>query len=173
MHTLHLLRHAKSSRKEEVEDHERGLSRRGRDAARRLAGHLPDALGPLDLVLVSTAARTRQTLDLALAGFNPRPRLAIEDGLYLASAERLRERLRLLAEDEKNVLVIGHNPGLHELALALADASAPASQPLVAGKFPTAARVSFRLAAPWSALGRARLVPIAYVTAESLVGGKN
>jgi len=134
---------------------------------------LPDALGPLDLVLVSTAARTRQTLDLALAGFNPRPRLAIEDGLYLASAERLRERLRLLAEDEKNVLVIGHNPGLHELALALADASAPASQPLVAGKFPTAARVSFRLAAPWSALGRARLVPIAYVTAESLVGGKN
>ena len=173
MHTLHLLRHAKSSWKDDVEDHRRGLSRRGREAARRLGEHLPAAIGPLDLVLASSALRTRQTLDLVLPRFAARPRISIEDELYLASAERLLERLRRLAERDRNVLVIGHNPGLRELALALADAAAPASQPLVSGKFPTAARVSFRIATLWPALGRSPLVPTDYVTVDTLPGGKD
>ena len=173
MHTLHLLRHAKSSWKDNVEDHRRGLSRRGREAARRVGEHLPAAVGPLDLALASSALRTRQTLDLVLARFAPRPRILIEDELYLASAERLLERLRRLAEEDRNVLLIGHNPGLRELALALADPAAPASQPLVSGKFPTAARVSFHIAAPWPALGWSRLAPVDYVTVDSLPGGKD
>ncbi len=168
MHTLHLLRHAKSSWKDNVEDHQRGLSRRGRLAARRIGEHLPAAVGRLDLVLASSALRTRQTLDLVLARFAARPRILIEDELYLASAERLLERLRRLAEEDRNILLIGHNPGLRELALALADTAAPASQPLVSGKFPTAARVSFHIAAPWAALGRSPLIPADYVAVESL-----
>jgi phosphohistidine phosphatase len=172
MHTLHLLRHAKSGRKEDVDDHARGLSRRGREAAGRVGKYLPDALGRLDLVLASSALRTRQTLDLVLAGFAARPRCLIEDELYLASADRLLARLRRLAEAERAVLVIGHNPGLHELALALAATDKPASRPLVSGKFPTAARVSLQLAAPWSELGRTPLAIIDYVTVGSLSGGK-
>ena len=171
MYTLHLLRHAKSSWKDDVEDHRRGLNRRGREAARRLGESLPAAVGPLDLVLASSALRTCQTLDLALAHFAARPHISIEDELYLASAERLLERLRRLGEEDRNVLVIGHNPGLRDLALALADAAAPASLPLVSGKFPTAARVSFRIATPWPALGRSRLTPADYVTVESLPRG--
>jgi len=173
MHTLHLLRHAKSSWKDDIEDHQRGLSRRGREAARRVAEHLPAAVGPLDLALASSALRTRQTLDLVLVRFAPQPRILIEDELYLASAERLLERLRRLADEDRNVLLIGHNPGLRELALALADAAAPASLPLVSSKFPTAARVSFRIATAWPAFGRSRLTPAAYVTVESLPGGKD
>ena len=168
MHTLHLLRHAKSSWKDNVEDHQRGLSRRGRLAARRVGAHLPAAVGRLDLVLASSALRTRQTLDLVLVRFAARPRILIEDELYLASAERLLERLRRLAEEDRNILLIGHNPGLRELALALADTAAPASQPLVSGKFPTAARVSFHIATRWAALGRSPLIPADYVAVESL-----
>jgi phosphohistidine phosphatase len=173
MHTLHLLRHAKSSWKDDVEDHQRGLSRRGREAAQRVGEHLPAALGQLDLVLVSSAVRTRQTLDLVLGRFAALPRTLIEDELYLASADRLLERLRRLAEEDRNVLLIGHNPGLRELALMLADAAAPASLPLVSGKFPTAARVSFDVPTPWPELGRSRLAPSGYVTVESLPGAKD
>jgi phosphohistidine phosphatase len=172
MHTLHLLRHAKSSWKDDIEDHERGLSRRGRDAARRVGEHLPGAIGPLDLVLVSSAVRTQQTLELVLDGYATRPRALVERELYLASAARLLERLRNLSESDRHVLVIGHNPGLHELALALADTDAAASLPLVSSKFPTAARVSFRIATPWRTLGQPRVAPFDYVTAESLPGGK-
>lgn len=173
MHMLHLLRHAKSGWKEDVDDHQRRLSRRGRDAARHVAETLPAAVGDLDLVLASSALRTRETLDLVLAGFAPRPRTLVEDQLYLASAERLLERLRRLPEDVGNVLVIGHNPGLHELALRLADPAAPAAAPIICGKFPTAARVSFGIPTPWSALGGRPLAPLAYVTAKSPAAGKD
>jgi phosphohistidine phosphatase len=166
MHMLHLMRHAKSRWKEDVDDHERGLARRGREAARHLGETLPGALGMLDLVLVSSAVRTRQTLELVLAGFAPPPPCRSEDELYMASGERLLEHLRRLPEAARNVLVIGHNPGLRDLALGLADPAAPASAPLFGGKFPTAARVSFRLDAAWSELGRVRLVPVAYAEAE-------
>ncbi|HJU20114.1 MAG TPA: histidine phosphatase family protein, partial [Stellaceae bacterium] len=126
MHRLYLLRHAKSSWKEDAPDHERPLSRRGRETARRIGRQLPAATGALDLVLCSSARRACETLDLVLAGFVPRPHILIERGLYLASPESLLERLRQLAEEDGNVLLIGHNPALHELALALAEPDAPA-----------------------------------------------
>lgn len=153
MHTLHLLRHAKSSWKEDLDDHDRPLSRRGRETARHLGRLLPAATGRLDLVVCSTARRARETLDLVLSGYAPAPKCLIEDGLYLASAARLLARLKRLDDADDNVLVIGHNPGLHELAVALADAGSPAGRALVLGKFPTAARASLAIAAPWAALG--------------------
>lgn len=172
MHRLHLLRHAKSRANEDVEDHERSLSRRGREAARRVGEHLPAIIGTLDVVLCSSALRTRETLDLVLARLSPRPRSVIEDELYLADRERLTERLRRLEDGDANVMVIGHNPGLHEFAIALAAKSSPAYDALASGKFPTAACASFRIAAPWSALGFARHELIGYVTPETLSGGK-
>jgi phosphohistidine phosphatase len=173
MHVLHLLRHAKSSWKEDVEDHERPLNRRGREAARLVGRHLPASAGAIDLVLCSSAARARETLDLAMAGFAPRPRCVIEDTLYLADRDKLIQRLQCLSESDINVLVIGHNPGLHELALALAEPSGRHSRALASGKFPTAARVSFCVATRWSALGGARHRLVDYVTVGSLSGGKS
>jgi phosphohistidine phosphatase len=164
MHGLHLLRHAKSSWKEGGEDHERPLSRRGREAACRIGRRLPEETGALDLVLCSSARRARETLDLVLAAFAPRPHVLIERGLYLAGREQLLERLRRLAEEDGNVLVIGHNPALFELALALAAPDAPAFAALARGKFPTAARASFRVATGWPALGRPRPALVDYVT---------
>ena len=172
MHLLHLLRHAKSSWKENVEDHERPLNRRGREAARLVAQHLPASVGAIDLVLCSSAVRTRETLDLAISGLAPRPRCVIEDALYLAGRDELIGRLQQLAESDVNVLMIGHNPGLHELAVALAEPDSPRARALASGKFPTAARISLCVAMRWSALGGARHRVVDYVTAGSLFGRK-
>jgi phosphohistidine phosphatase len=170
MHTLHLLRHAKSSWKQDVKDHQRRLNRRGREAAGRVGRHFPGTAGQLDLVLCSSARRARETMDLFLAEFMIRPRSKVEDELYAASQEKLISRLRRLPEDEVNVLLVGHNPGLHELAIALADTSSAGFRTLASGKFPTAARASFRISDCWSALGRSRYELVDYVTAESLQG---
>jgi phosphohistidine phosphatase len=168
MNLLHLFRHAKSSAQPDLEDHERRLSRRGRDTALRVGKHLPVKLGTVDLVLCSSARRTRETLDLLLAELASRPRTLIEEELYLASRERLTRRLRRLDAHDTNVLVIGHNPGLRDLAVALADESSPAFQALAASKFPTAACASFLVPANWSALGSSRHELTAYLTPDTL-----
>jgi phosphohistidine phosphatase len=168
MHRLHLLRHAKSDRDEGVEDHERTLSRRGREAARRIGESLPSALGALDLVLCSTSVRTRETAALVLAGFAAPPPIRFEDALYLASRVALMRRLRQLDESAGAVMVIGHNPGLHELALSLAAADSPRYKVLASGRFPTTARASFAIRSPWADLARSRHALTDYVTVKSL-----
>jgi phosphohistidine phosphatase len=168
MHLLHLLRHAKSSWRDDVEDHARPLNKRGRAAARRVGLNLPPAVPPIDLVLCSSALRTRQTLDLVVAGFAPAPVCVIEDGLYLADCERLVDRLQQLDEGCRNVMLIGHNPGLHDLAIRLADPDTAAARALLSGKFPTAARASFGIETPWAQLGRGRHRVAAYVPPSAL-----
>ncbi len=168
MHRLHLLRHAKSTYPDGIDDADRPLSRRGREAARRVGKSLPSALGGVDLVLCSTAARTRETAALVLAGIAPPPRILYDEALYLAGAGTLLRRLRQLDESAGSVMVIGHNPGLHELALILAAADSPRYRALAAGKFPTTARASFAIAQPWASLGRSPHQLTDYVTAKSL-----
>ncbi len=163
MHVLHLLRHAKSSWKDDVDDHQRRLNKRGREAARLAGQDLPGIIGKVDLVLCSSAARTRETLEFALARFRMRPPCLIEDGLYLAGCEELIDRLRQLDEGFVSVLLIGHNPGLHQLCLALAEPDSPLSRILASGTFPTLARASFEIETRWSGVGamRHRLVDYA------------
>lgn len=171
MKTLHLLRHAKSSAEEGLEDHERPLSRRGREAARRIGKHLSMTTDALDLVLCSSALRTRETLDLVLTEVSPRPRCVIEDGLYLADRQRLIERLRRLDARDANVLLIGHNPGVQELALRLANEGSPDFDELASSKFPTAAYASFDISTDWQVFGYSRYQLIGYVTPKSLSRG--
>jgi len=168
MHFLHLLRHAKSDRDEAVEDHERPLSRRGREAARRVGQNLPSALGVIDVVLCSSSVRTRETAELVLADFAAPPRILYEEALYLAGRAALIRRLRRLDQSLAAVMVIGHNPGLHELALALAAFDSPRYRELAGGKFPTAARASFAIDVPWVDLVRSQHALTDYVTAKSL-----
>jgi len=168
MHELHLLRHAKSSQDDGVDDRERPLSRRGRDDARAIARHLPEAVGRVDLVLCSSALRTRETLELVMVGFSPRPSVLTEDALYLASPATLLRRLRRIKEACGTVMVIGHNPGLHELASLLCAPDSPDSDELLGGKFPTLARASFRVETRWAALDAGRNPLIGYVTPKLL-----
>ena len=168
MHRLHLLRHAKSDRDEALEDHERPLSRRGREAARRVGESLPSAIGALDLVLCSTSLRTRETAELVLARFAPAPPILYEDVLYLAGRAALLRRLSQLDESAGSVMLIGHNPGLHELALTLAASDSPRYRALASGKFPTTVRASFAIEQPWANITGSRHALTDYVTAKSL-----
>jgi phosphohistidine phosphatase len=172
MHQLHLLRHAKAEPAEELDDHERPLSRRGRDAARHIGKTLPKVLGGIDLVLCSTALRTQETAALALAAYEPAPRILFERALYLASRAALMRRLRSLEEDYGAVLLIGHNPGLFDLAVALAHTGSADYRTLAEGKFPTAARASFAIDTTWAALHSARHRLTDYVTVKSFGRGE-
>ena len=170
MHQLHLLRHAKSSWDDDADDHSRPLNRRGREAARLIGESLPKAVGPLDLVLCSSALRTRETAQLALAGFAKMPRTLFEDALYLAASAKLMQRLREIDEQIGSVMVIGHNPGLHELAIALAAPGSAGFSTLANGKFPTGVRARFVVATGWADIDRERHRLIDYVTVKSLGG---
>ena len=138
MKRVWLLRHAKSSWDDPgLVDHDRPLAPRGRQAAKRMARWATDNGVQPDLVLCSTALRARSTLDLILDALGA-PEVQIEDGLYHASAADLLERLRTVPTDIADVLVIGHNPSLHELTGILAPPGPDA--------FPTGALAALRLA---------------------------
>lgn len=154
MRQLLLLRHAKSAWDDpDLPDHARPLNGRGRMAARRMAAEI-SRLGLLpDVVLVSSARRTRQTLE-ALQPLEGSPIIHILDEMYLAPWENLLGILHRVPETARSVLLIGHNPGLHDLALNLMPGHTeptPAVYRLRDG-YPTAALTEFAIAAPWQGL---------------------
>ena len=158
---LLLLRHAKSSWADRtLADHDRPLAARGRRAARLIGAHLRAQHTKLDLVLCSSAQRARQTLDLIA----PAGQIQIESGLYGASADELLERIRRVGEDVEAVMLIGHNPAIHELA---ADLVAGASE-LGVAKFPTGALATLTLTGPWHALGPGQAELVALVKPRDL-----
>lgn len=166
--TLHLLRHAKSSWREgSLDDRDRPLNARGHMAARLMAAHLARQTTP-DLVLCSSALRTRETLRYLLRAYAAPPPVAVEEALYLASAEAIRERIAAVPEDIAMLLVIAHNPGLHELAATLARHGARHDRTRLAAKFPTGALASFRLGGPWHAIADAPIALTAYVVPSDL-----
>jgi phosphohistidine phosphatase len=148
---LHLLRHAKSSWDDPtLTDHDRPLSRRGEEAGARLASWIAEH-GPIpQLVLCSTATRARRTLELVLPSLDE-PVVAFEDGLYQASAARLVERVASLDDALDDVLLVGHNPGLHDLALGLSAGSPSGERDRIVAKLPTGALVTVELDPDWAA----------------------
>ncbi|MDB5314263.1 MAG: phosphohistidine phosphatase [Rhodospirillales bacterium] len=162
MRQLLLLRHAKSSWDDPaLPDHARPLNARGKRAAGAMARVMRDlGLAP-DVVLVSSARRTLQTLE----AFGPLPDSPIilpMDDLYLAPWTRMLELVRGVPETARSVLLIAHNPGLHDLALALAGPGgmATASGQRLAAAYPTCGLAEFSVALPWQKLdgGGGRLV---------------
>ncbi|MGW0810503.1 SixA phosphatase family protein [Nonomuraea sp. NPDC002799] len=116
MRTLIVLRHAKAAQVPGLADQERPLTDRGeRDAKRagdeiRASGLTPDA------VLCSPALRTRRTAEIAF----PEAEIGYERDIYEAFPEELLELVRRAGPELGTVVLCGHNPGVHELALGLA-----------------------------------------------------
>lgn len=164
MRQLLLLRHAKSSWDDpRHSDHARPLNARGRRAAAGMAAAMRDLGFAPEVILVSSARRTLQTLE-ALSPLDGSPLVEPMDDLYLAPWPRLLDTLREVRETVRSALLIGHNPGLHELAMALAGPAAmaegsPVTRRLAEG-YPTASLCEFAVAAPWRLLdaGGARLI---------------
>lgn len=137
---LRLLRHGKSSWDVSgLGDHDRPLAPRGRRAAAALAAHLAAGRQRPALVVCSPAARARQTLELVLPALDG-PDVEFEPALYHASLERLRRLVAALPDAVDDVMLVGHNPGLQELALDLARPGPLRDR--VAEKLPTGALVT-------------------------------
>lgn len=164
MHQLLLLRHAKSSRGDaKLPDRDRPLNARGRHAAATMRAAMRQlGLAP-DLILVSPSCRTLQTLE-ALEPWDDTPLTEHVAALYLGNAGQLRGVLQEVAETVRSVLLIAHNPGMHDLALELAgeNARAQSDQAMcrLTEKFPPGALAEFAIAGPWRQLdaGGGRLV---------------
>jgi phosphohistidine phosphatase len=150
MRTAHLLRHAKSSWGEAgLADQKRPLAPRGRRDAARMAHRLAELDAPPNLVLCSSAVRTQQTLALIRPALG-QAALEVSDDLYGASAAELLSRLGELPDEIGSVLVIGHNPGLQDLALELA--AGGDQRPQLEAKFPTCALATLEFQGRWGDL---------------------
>jgi phosphohistidine phosphatase len=138
MKTLTLLRHAKSTWDDPVaRDFDRPLNPRGRRAARAV-GREMKALGlAFDAALASPAVRVGETLEEVQQVFGPLP-VAWEQRIYLASTETLLELVRGTDEAAERLLLVGHNPGLENLALLLTREEDGPLREEVEIKYPTA-----------------------------------
>jgi phosphohistidine phosphatase len=142
-----------------MEDHDRVLADSGRADASRMGQFFKDEGLMPALVLCSTAARTRQTLELLLAGWDVTPTVRLSGDLYLARWLSIVNLLRQLRETAETVMVIGHNPGLEECARQLAhppgDPKTRKLRQLLQDDYPTATATVLAFGiAEWSAVDR-------------------
>ena len=121
-----LLRHAKSSWDDPtLDDHDRPLNKRGRAAAPVIGAWLEYRNHKPDMVLCSSAARTRETVHGVQQSMPRLPSPVVEAELYHASPGDMRARLSQLPDDVECVMIVGHQPGLGALARRLADGQEP------------------------------------------------
>ncbi|MBB3912147.1 SixA phosphatase family protein [Sphingomonas desiccabilis] len=149
MKTLTLLRHAKSGWDDPVaRDFDRPLNAKGARAAETMGRHLRGLGLAFDLVVASPAVRVQETLDHFAGGLGETLAPEWDRRLYLASEATLLDVVRALPDTAEQVLLVGHNPGLEELVLLLAEAGALRQD--VAEKFPTASVAVLEVAPHWS-----------------------
>jgi phosphohistidine phosphatase len=166
---LYLLRHAKSSWADNsLPDHERPLAPRGTKATRALARYIADAQIAPALVLCSTAVRARQTLEAVSPALGRDIDVWHEDALYGASARELLRRLRRLPPAVPSVMVVGHNPGLGDLALELVGGGEDAALAGLHRKFPTGALATLLIPERWKALEKGGASVTAFVVPRDL-----
>jgi phosphohistidine phosphatase len=140
MKTLLLLRHGKSAWDDaSLPDFDRPLTDRGQKAAPVVAAWLRRKGLIPDLVLLSAARRAVETWERAAPAFDQMIPVRTEHELYMAEPDRILEVIRARAGDANTVLVIGHNPGMEELARALTGDGKKKALRRMREKFPTAA----------------------------------
>lgn len=143
------MRHAKAERNgPDGSDFSRPLSPRGHDQARRVGNRLTDHGLVPSFALVSGAARTRETWAEVSRNF-PDCEVRFEDRLYSETCPEVKARIETLMESDQSggVMIIGHNPTMHELCLELMSqaSAAPGDLSRVAQGFPTATAAVFRI----------------------------
>jgi phosphohistidine phosphatase len=166
MRRLMLLRHAKTENDAPSgRDQDRRLDNRGRHDAAEIGGWIGRHPPFPDSVLVSHAIRAHQTWEIAweaMKDLGPEPQVELVPELYGADPSQLLQIIReASAADPKRLMLVGHNPGMHELALALAGSGDPAGRKALADNLPTSGLAVFDFAIDdWAdvAFRRGRLV---------------
>jgi phosphohistidine phosphatase len=166
MRRLMLLRHAKTEHDAPSgRDQDRRLDERGRTDAAAIGGWIGRHPPFPDVVLVSPAIRARQTWEIAWEAMKdqvPQPQVELVPDLYGADPSQLLQSVReASAADPQRLMLVGHNPGMHELALALAGSGDAAARKALADNLPTSGLAVFDFAVDdWQdvAFRRGRLV---------------
>jgi phosphohistidine phosphatase len=165
MRRLMLLRHAKTEHDAPSgRDQDRRLDERGRTDAAAIGGWIGRHPPFPDVVLVSPAIRARQTWEIAweaMKNVSPQPQVELLPELYGADPSRLLQTVHASSSDPKILMLVGHNPGMHELALALTGSGEAAARKALADNLPTSGLAVFDFAGgDWAdvAFRRGRLV---------------
>lgn len=173
MRRLILMRHAKTERESlSGHDRDRRLDARGRKDVPVIGEYLAEHRLVPNLVLVSPATRTRETWELLGPALKPQPTVEIVGGLYAADASELLQIIRMAAgraddEELKCIMVVAHNPGLHELSLELIGKARAADREALEENLPTSGVTVFKFAVDdWSD------VSVRHGTLERLVSPK-
>jgi len=113
MKNLLLMRHAKSSWKDDsLEDHQRPLKKRGRKDSKRIAKVIQKSNLVPDLILSSSAVRSRETVEIVVQTLDYHNTIAFSDELYMGEPDDFIHALRDLSKELNTVMIVGHNPGL-------------------------------------------------------------
>ena len=137
MRRLMLLRHAKTARDSATgKDRDRALDARGLLDAPEIGAWLVEEGYSPERILVSTATRTRQTWDLLPESLR-KAEIEHRPDLYLAELPDLMACLRETVGNPQSLMIIGHNPGLHEMALALVHDGDPVGRQELNRNLPT------------------------------------
>lgn len=169
MPRLLLLRHAKSAWDDpSLDDHDRPLNKRGRRAADAMAGYLKTEHLKPDLVLCSTATRTRETW-LRIATANGWTIAARHDRqLYHTGDEAMVGVLQRRSGHHETVMLVGHSPGIEATALRLIGDGDEKALKRLQSKYPTAALAEIRFDGPWSALAPGAGTLVRFVSPKAL-----
>ncbi len=170
MKTVTLFRHAKSGEKDNprIDDFDRPLADRGLKSAPKMGAAMRDRHVRPDLVLCSPSVRTRQTLTLAsVEAWDKPPEIRFDERLYEASAQTIIDLLKEAPEEVAHVMIVGHNPGMQDLAVMLAVSGRERQQ--LKDKLPTAAVITLEFDAElWKKLQPATGNVVLYMTPNTL-----
>jgi len=171
MRTLYVLRHAKSGWDDPtLHDHDRPLDLRGERAALIMGRYMAQRRFVPDLVLCSTARRAQETRTLAATQWGAEPPVEVDRDLYLTGERMLLKRLARVPDDYRHVLLVAHNPDLHDLVVTLGRRGNEELLAGVAAKFPTAAFAAIKLPlVHWADIGGAVGTLVCYTVPKDLV----
>lgn len=155
MKKLCVLRHAKSSWEEQdLGDFNRPLNDRGRKDAHRIGREMKRRGMQFDLVVASTAARVRETIDGIEEKFKIGAPIRFEPQLYLADVDTLLSLVQGLPDEANAALLVGHNPGVWQLLLALTGEDPRGLRARIESKYPTGALAVAEISVErWGAAG--------------------
>jgi len=172
MRRLFLIRHAKTDPHIGRDDYQRRLTDRGRADARRVAAALTARKMLPEVLVHSGAARAQETAEIFAAEWKRKVDLREESGLYDASLASLLALTRALPDKRQRVGLVGHNPGLGELATALMGSGAEPEMRRLAAKYPTGAVAALDFSVDrWQDVERNSGMLALYVTPAELEAG--
>ncbi len=138
MKKLYLLRHAKAEPgSKDLGDKERPLAARGRLACTMMGNYIKEKSYVPDVAIASPSARTSETFERIVEAAGASVPVQFIDKLYLATADEMLHYIRLLSDKASSVLLVGHNPGMHHLALILSRPERTALRIKLELKYPT------------------------------------